>query len=201
MHWVARQKLVEIPNDEVEVNTRDIHKCDGQAHDPDTMVAPLTPKTTRKLNLFFFSDATPSRKIARTLRWWVTVLIIVCAKVCAGNFGQIRMVGQRGGKGLKGGQVSSRKASKNMEVWINNPAKVMDWVGKYNLDKMLDKGGGLVKISNFFPEFVAEGILEVSTKNRANVAVYWNSIMLCEIYESTIKNSRVALPNTLLQCK
>jgi len=48
MHWVARQKLVEIPNDEVEVNTRDIHKCDGQAHDPDTMVAPLTPKPTRK---------------------------------------------------------------------------------------------------------------------------------------------------------
>ena len=48
MHWVARQKLVEIPNDEAEVNTRDIHKCDGQAHDPDTMVAPLTPKPTRK---------------------------------------------------------------------------------------------------------------------------------------------------------
>ncbi len=48
MHWVARQKLVEIPNDEVEVNTRDIHKCDGQAHDPDTMAAPLTPKPTRK---------------------------------------------------------------------------------------------------------------------------------------------------------
>ena len=48
MHWVARQKLVEIPNDEAEVNTGDIHKCDGQAHDPDTMVAPLTPKPTRK---------------------------------------------------------------------------------------------------------------------------------------------------------
>jgi hypothetical protein len=36
MHWVPRQKLVEIPNDEAEVNTRDNHKCDGQAHDPDT---------------------------------------------------------------------------------------------------------------------------------------------------------------------
>jgi hypothetical protein len=44
IHWVARQNKREIPNDEEEVNTREIHKCDGQAHDPDTMVAPLTPK-------------------------------------------------------------------------------------------------------------------------------------------------------------
>ena len=48
MHWVARQNQLELPNDEEEVNTRDIHKCDGQAHDPDTMAAPLTPKPTRK---------------------------------------------------------------------------------------------------------------------------------------------------------
>ena len=48
MHLVARQNKLELPNDEEEVNTRDIHKCDGQAHDPDTMAAPLTPKPTRK---------------------------------------------------------------------------------------------------------------------------------------------------------
>ncbi len=48
IHWVARQNKLELPNDEEEVNTRDIHKCDGQAHDPDTMAAPLTPKPTRK---------------------------------------------------------------------------------------------------------------------------------------------------------
>ncbi len=47
-HWVARQNKLEIPNDEEEVNTREIHKFDGQVHDPDTMVAPLTPKPTRK---------------------------------------------------------------------------------------------------------------------------------------------------------
>ncbi len=46
MHWVARQNKLELPNDEEEVNTRDIHKCDGQAHDPDTIAAPLTPKPT-----------------------------------------------------------------------------------------------------------------------------------------------------------
>jgi hypothetical protein len=52
IHWVARQNKLEIPNDEEEVNTREIHKCDGQAHDPDTMVSPLkyslTPKPIRK---------------------------------------------------------------------------------------------------------------------------------------------------------
>jgi hypothetical protein len=41
MDWVARQNKLELPNDEEEVNTRDIHKCDGQAHDPDTIAAPL----------------------------------------------------------------------------------------------------------------------------------------------------------------
>ncbi len=46
MHWVERQNKLELPNDEEEVNTRDIHKCDGQAHDPDTMTVPLTPKKT-----------------------------------------------------------------------------------------------------------------------------------------------------------
>ena len=47
MHWVARQNKLEIPNDKGEFNTREIHKFDGQAHDPDTMVTPLTPKPTR----------------------------------------------------------------------------------------------------------------------------------------------------------
>ena len=47
IHCVVRQNKLEIPNDEEEVNTRESHKCDGQAHDPDTMVAPLTPKPTR----------------------------------------------------------------------------------------------------------------------------------------------------------
>jgi hypothetical protein len=48
IHWVSRQNKLEIPNDEEEVNTREIHKCDGQEHDPVTMVSPLTPKATRK---------------------------------------------------------------------------------------------------------------------------------------------------------
>ncbi len=55
MHWVARQNKLELPNDEEEVNTRDIHKCDGQAHNPDTMEAPLTPKPTRKARVYYES--------------------------------------------------------------------------------------------------------------------------------------------------
>jgi hypothetical protein len=62
IHWVTRQNKLEIPNDEEEVKTREIHKCDGQVHDPDTMVAPLTPKTTRKVETLTRSSPTiPSR--------------------------------------------------------------------------------------------------------------------------------------------
>ena len=57
-HWVGRQNKLEIPNDKEEVNTREIHKCDGQAHDPDTMVAPLTPKPTRKAEVLARVPAT-----------------------------------------------------------------------------------------------------------------------------------------------
>jgi hypothetical protein len=48
IHWVARQNKLEIPRDKDEVNKREIRECDGRAHDPDTMVTPLTPNPTRK---------------------------------------------------------------------------------------------------------------------------------------------------------
>jgi hypothetical protein len=47
IHWVARQNKLEIPRDKDEVNKREIHECDGRAHGPGTMVAPLTPKPTK----------------------------------------------------------------------------------------------------------------------------------------------------------
>ena len=37
IHWVTRQNKVEIPRDKDEVNKREIHECDGRAHDPDTI--------------------------------------------------------------------------------------------------------------------------------------------------------------------
>ena len=51
IHWVGRQNKLEIPNDEEEVNTREIHKCDGQEHDPDTMIVPLTTNATREVEV------------------------------------------------------------------------------------------------------------------------------------------------------
>ena len=52
IHWVTRQNKLEIPRDNDEVNKREIRECEGRAHDPDTMVAPLTPKPTRKAKMF-----------------------------------------------------------------------------------------------------------------------------------------------------
>ncbi len=49
IHWVTRQNKLEIPRDKDEVNKREIHECDDRAYDPDTMVAPLTPKPTHKV--------------------------------------------------------------------------------------------------------------------------------------------------------
>ncbi len=37
------------------VDNREIHECDGRVYDPDTMVAPLTPKPTRKTETEFIS--------------------------------------------------------------------------------------------------------------------------------------------------
>ena len=48
MHCVPRQNKLETPRDKDEVNKREIRECDGRAHDPDTMVVPLTPKPTQK---------------------------------------------------------------------------------------------------------------------------------------------------------
>jgi hypothetical protein len=69
---VARQNKLEIPKDKDEVNKQDIHDCDGQAHDPDTMVVPLTPKPTNQAESF--SRVPPTIVLSReedtTLRKW-----------------------------------------------------------------------------------------------------------------------------------
>ena len=57
IHWVARQNKLEIARDKDEVNKREIHEYDGRAHDPDTMVAPLTPKPTRKSCLLVYYES------------------------------------------------------------------------------------------------------------------------------------------------
>ena len=48
MNCVERQNKLETPRDKDEVNKREIREWDVRSHDPDTMVVPLTPKSTRK---------------------------------------------------------------------------------------------------------------------------------------------------------
>ncbi len=78
-HWVAGQNKLEIPNDEEEVNTREIHKCDGQTHDPDTMVVPLTPKPTRKAEVLTKAPPTSAsrREEDVVLKKWPKCLFIM----------------------------------------------------------------------------------------------------------------------------
>ena len=52
IHWVARQNKLETPKEQDEINKREVHEYDGQARDPDAMVAPPTPKPTRKAEAF-----------------------------------------------------------------------------------------------------------------------------------------------------
>ena len=47
-HWVTRQNKLETLKEKDEINKREVHECDGRVRDPDTMVVPPTPKTTRK---------------------------------------------------------------------------------------------------------------------------------------------------------
>ena len=51
------------------------------------------------------------------------------------------------------------KKPQNYLQWLEDPEKVMNHMNKYNLERLLDKGDGIVKISNFFPTWVAEGAL------------------------------------------
>ena len=73
IHWVARQNKLEIPRDKAEVNKREIRESDGRAHDPDTMVAPLTPKPTRKAEALDRAPPTIAsrRGQVKTVKSWV----------------------------------------------------------------------------------------------------------------------------------
>ena len=72
IHWVAQQNNLEIPRDKDEVNKQDIHECDGRTHDPDTMVAPPTPKPTWKVEALTRAPSTiaSSREEDDALRKW-----------------------------------------------------------------------------------------------------------------------------------
>ena len=55
MHSVVRGTGT--PKDRDEVNKRETRESDGRAHDPDTMVAPLTPKPTHLSTGFVYYES------------------------------------------------------------------------------------------------------------------------------------------------
>jgi hypothetical protein len=56
----------------------------------------------------------------------------------------------------------SKHARQRFSKWINSYPDVSAWLEKYgDLEQQLADDGGLVKIENFLPIFVAEGILEM----------------------------------------
>lgn len=70
------------------------------------------------------------------------------------------------GRGLKRGAIASplepkRPKSNDQQFrrWINCYPAVSKCLGQYDLERLLDDNGGIVKIPNCLPDFVAEGIL------------------------------------------
>ncbi|GLI68866.1 hypothetical protein VaNZ11_013412 [Volvox africanus] len=53
----------------------------------------------------------------------------------------------------------NRKVSEAYEHWMNDYRVASSWIAKKQLERAVDANGGLVRLENFLPEFVAEGIL------------------------------------------
>ncbi len=73
LNCVARQNKLETPRDKDEVNKREIREYDGRAHDPDTMVVPLTPKPTRKVvyyEKFYYESRKRNLKTRLIYEYW-----------------------------------------------------------------------------------------------------------------------------------
>ena len=58
IHWVERQNKLETTKEKDEVSKREVHECDGRVRDPDAMVAPPTPKPTRKVETLVRESST-----------------------------------------------------------------------------------------------------------------------------------------------
>ena len=72
MHCVARQNKLETPKEKDEFNKREVHECDVRARDPDAMVVPPTPKSTRQVETLARTPRTiaSSREDNAALKMW-----------------------------------------------------------------------------------------------------------------------------------
>ncbi|KAI7835681.1 hypothetical protein COHA_010420 [Chlorella ohadii] len=66
----------------------------------------------------------------------------------------------RPGKRAKVDQPSGGELARALN-WLNSYNKVSKWMAQYDLNALVDAGGGIVKVSNFLPPFVAEGALQI----------------------------------------
>lgn len=57
-------------------------------------------------------------------------------------------------------QSSQIKVNKRLLKWLDSFEKVSAAVDKYDLPQLLEEGGGICRIEDFLPTFVAEGIFE-----------------------------------------
>lgn len=46
-------------------------------------------------------------------------------------------------------------------AWLNSYSRCSRWMERYDIDALLEEGGGICKISGFLPDFVAEGALQI----------------------------------------
>eukprot|EP00798_Chlamydomonas_sp_ICE-L_P018994 gene18994-25578_t len=61
-------------------------------------------------------------------------------------------------KGGRRGGGRSAPAHSKAEAWMDSFPKVSKWMGQYDVEALIQKSGGLVRVSNFLPDFVADAL-------------------------------------------
>lgn len=83
---------------------------------------------------------------------------------------------------------SSSSSRKRLLKWLDSFSKVSAAVEQHgDLIDRLEAGGGITKIENFLPAFVADGILELlegMSEAQWNVSVVWQQRLLVTFHSS-----------------
>lgn len=106
--------------------------------------------------------------------------------------------------------VRKKKREMHFTDWLSSYDAVSGWMRQYDLVKLLEKGKGIVKISNFLPPFVADGVLNVLENvtdwndtsasrdyTHNNIAHSFESVKTGEAIESITRVISQLLPDSL----
>ncbi|PSC76917.1 cupin superfamily subfamily [Micractinium conductrix] len=72
--------------------------------------------------------------------------------------------GGKSGGGGKAGAATGSSAKSELAAalkWLNSYPRVSRWMAQYDIEALVDAGGGIVRIDNFLPEQVARGALAI----------------------------------------